>query len=131
MPDIRMNISPTADKGIRNAVRPARAQLNVLELPRRKPRVQIRILAIRQIFNIVLSLLNRLFLSTKFHCRTHSYKRSMKLIRWLTPRTAIPVSFSPDTSRAIPPASTAIFNQPIPLPLSICPQPGNRSDFQG
>lgn len=81
MPDICININPTADKGIRNEERQARAQVNPLELPRRKPRVQIRIQAIRQLFNIVLSLLNILFLSIKFHCRTHSYKRSMKLIR--------------------------------------------------
>ena len=77
MPDICINISPTADKGIRNAARPARAQVNVMELPRRKPRVQIRILAIRQFFNIVLSLLNRLFLSSgsvsdMLNCWTYS-----------------------------------------------------------
>ncbi len=60
-----MNISPTPDKGIRNAAKLARAQLNVRELPRRKPRVQIRILAIRIVLNIVLSLLNEIFPSSK------------------------------------------------------------------
>ena len=59
-----MNISPAADKGVRNAARPARAQVNDRELPRRKPNVQTRMLEIRQIVNIVLSLLNRLFPSS-------------------------------------------------------------------